>query len=254
MADWIYPLLPWVPIALLIVVWIPMKAAGKTPHFQRTDELGGSALVGKNAKEMMYWAMQPAGRILLTLRITANGVTWSSGMFGLGAGIALANGRMGLGSLLAFLSFLADGLDGMVARLNGTGSLAGEVLDAAMDRYVEFFWFIGVAVWYRGDTPRLVLTLAALAGAMMVSYTSAKAESMQTEVPSGAMRRIERAVVVSCGGSFTAFAKPFEGFWQDHGIAADWPMLLALGLIAVLGNYSTFTRSRALMRAVAHRK
>ncbi len=250
MPDWGYPLLGMVPAALLIVIWLPMQLAGKAPSFERTDRLGSTALIGKRAKAMFYWAFQPIGRGLLACHVTPNGITWASGVLGLAAGAAFSQSRPGLGAFIGFLSFAADALDGLVARLGGTGSLAGEVIDAAMDRYVEFFWFIGVAFWYRQDGLRLLLTMAALVGATMVSYTSAKAEAMQATIPGGAMRRVERTVVLTLGAAFTSFAQPHADLWQRLGVPADWPLLVALLLVATLGNSSTFTRSAALMRAV----
>lgn len=250
MPDWGYPLLGFVPAAVLAVIWLPLRWAGKTPTFSRTEQLGSTALISKDAKTMFYWSFQPIGRTLLACRVTPNGITWASGALGLGAAIAFSQQRPGLGAFLGFLSFVADALDGLVARMGGTGSLAGEVFDAAMDRYVEFFWFAGVAYWYRFDAARLLLTCAALVGAFMVSYTSAKAEAMQVSIPGGSMRRVERAVVVTLGAAFASFTLTRADFWQGLGVPADWPLLVALLLVATLGNWSTVTRSQALMRAL----
>ena len=125
MSDWMYPAIPTALVVVLIVGWVPLMLLGKTPSYQRTDQIGSSALIGKQAKAMLYWGFQPLGRTLLALKITPDVITWSSGVFGLAGGVALARGQLGLGSMLCFASFVADALDGMAGA--GAPVVAGGV-------------------------------------------------------------------------------------------------------------------------------
>src|SRR4026209_1017271 len=77
----------------------------------------------------------------------------------------------------------------MVARLRGIASEAGEVLDAAVDRYSEFFFLDRLCIWYRSHVGAMVLVLTALLGSFMVSYSQAKADAMQVRIPAYWMRR-----------------------------------------------------------------
>ena len=171
--------------------------------FERVERDQGSALLGRSLMQMGYWALDHLGRGLVALGATANGVSIASLLFGIGAGIALAFGHFGLGAALAVVSGLGDTLDGIVARRTKTASDAGEVLDAAVDRYEEFFFLGGIVVHERGSALGVSLVLSALLGSFMVSYATAKAEALRAEVPRGAMRRPERAAYLIAGAALT---------------------------------------------------
>jgi phosphatidylglycerophosphate synthase len=82
------------------------------------------------------------------------------------AGIFLARGHFGFGAMCATVCGLLDSVDGMVARLSGVASDAGEVLDAAIDRYVEFFFLAGLIIYYREQPALQLLALLALLGVL----------------------------------------------------------------------------------------
>jgi CDP-diacylglycerol--glycerol-3-phosphate 3-phosphatidyltransferase len=181
--------------------------------------------------------------------MSANAVSWASLAFGAAAGVALALGHMGVGAIFGVVSFGCDALDGMIARERGTASKAGEVLDAAVDRYVELFFLGGVAFYLRRDALGILLALGAMTGAIMVSYATAKAEALHVEAPRGAMRRQERAVYLALGAALT----PLCGLCVRFGLPATIglvPMLLALALVGVAGNASAVRRLHAVARAV----
>jgi len=222
-------------------------------RYARVDKAGSSALLGKGAMEAGYWSLQPVGRALIALGLTANGVTLLSLGFGLTAAVALSLGHFGIGAALTAVATLGDALDGIVARQTGTASNAGEVFDAAVDRYQEFFFLGGLAVYFRTDAVALVLTLLAVVGSFMVSYGTAKAEALGVESPRGAMRRVERAVYLDAGVVFAPIAGALV---TRYGLAA-WithlPILLALALVGGVGNVSAVRRLLAVARAVAVR-
>lgn len=220
--------------------------AGKA-RFDRTDREGGSALVSKGMMEMAYWALQPVGDLLIRFRITANGISFLSLGFGALAGVAISSGLFGLGGALSMVSALMDTLDGMVARKTGFSSDSGEVLDAAVDRYVEFFFLAGLMDYFRQDPRWFLLSAGALLGSFMVSYSTAKAEALQVTPPRGMMRRTERAVVLTLGA---VLSPVFIGSFESTTPA---PMLGALFLVALLSNASAIQRLRAIAIAVKKR-
>ncbi len=227
-----------------------VSRAGAARH-ARVDRAGGSPLLGKGAMEMGYWAMRPAALACIALGLTANAVSWMSLALAAAAGGALALGHFGLGAVLSVASSVCDALDGMVARETGTASDAGEVLDAAVDRYAELLFFGGAVLYLRESALAVTLALAATAGAIMVSYSTAKAEALHVEAPRGAMRRQERAVYLAMGAALVPVAQAAADRLSLPGWVGDAPLLLVLTLIAIVGNVSAARRLRAIAAAVA---
>jgi CDP-diacylglycerol--glycerol-3-phosphate 3-phosphatidyltransferase len=219
-------------IAAILALAVARLARRRT--HARAEADGGSALLGVGIMNGFYVVLDPVARALTTLGITANAITFASLVLSLAAGVGAATGHFGIAALVATVAGAGDALDGLVARASGTASDGGEVFDAAVDRYSEFFLFGGLAIHFRGDLRLLVLTLAALTASMMVSYASAKAEALGVSAPRGAMRRAERAVYLVLGLVLAPFT--------------PWAIVLALALIALVGNVSAVRRFVAIAR------
>ena len=75
---------------------------------------------------------------------------------------------------------LCDLLDGPVARRQNRVSIFGGFLDSILDRYADLILFLGLLVYYARVNRFLYAGLAgaAMAGAVMVSYAKARAESL----------------------------------------------------------------------------
>jgi CDP-diacylglycerol---glycerol-3-phosphate 3-phosphatidyltransferase len=189
---------------------------------------------------MAYWGLQPVARFLIKMRMTANFISWMSLFLGVGAGGLIAIGAFGRAAALAAISALLDSLDGLVARQTGTASDAGEVLDASIDRYTEFFFLGGLVLFYRQTPSLMLIALFALIGSFMVSYSTAKAEALNVPPPPGVMRRPERAFYLIMGALFSAL--PLTPNLQADSEPIAYPMLVALGIVAVFSNLSAIKR------------
>lgn len=240
-------------LGVLILYSIRVLTKGHV-HFDRIDQQGSSPLLNKNLMEMGYWFFQPLAKLLVVCRVSANQISFASLVFGLIAGICLAFGHFGFGAFFASVSFMMDALDGIVARMTGQASLAGEVIDAAIDRYVEFFFLGGLAIYYREIPILLGVTLLALLGAFMVSYSTAKAEALDVEVPKGSMRRPERAIYLTLGAAISPITIPWLEVDRPYGIAVAHPMVICLCLVMVMANFSAIERSFAIVRAIRFRR
>jgi CDP-diacylglycerol--glycerol-3-phosphate 3-phosphatidyltransferase len=229
-------------LVAIVIAYGARVAARGTARYDRVEREQGSALLGEGAMHMGYWAMQPLGMASVRLGIGPNAISWASLLFGAGAGAALAMGHFGLGAALSAVSGLCDALDGMVARLTRTASDAGEVLDAVIDRWVEFLFLAGLGVLYRGSVVRLVLVLFAILGSFMVSYATAKAEALRVPAPRGAMRKGERTVYLLTGAGLTPIAAAVFARLGVHLGLDDAPMVAALVLVAVVANISSLRR------------
>lgn len=232
--------------ALLYAVRLAVRGAARS---ERVARIGGTALVGQEVMDWTYWAVEPIVKGCIALGITANGATWIALVLGLGAGVACGFGWFGLACLLATWSTLFDILDGQIARFTNTGSNAGEVLDAATDRYTEFA-FVGGAVFFFRDTVwAMGICMAAVLACFMVSYASAKAEAMHVEVPRGLMRRHERATYMITGAGLTAMIGPYL---HDHvsGLPTTTFILAGLAIVAAIGNVAAVLRLVRIGRAL----
>jgi CDP-diacylglycerol--glycerol-3-phosphate 3-phosphatidyltransferase len=217
---------------------------GRRRH-ARSDADGGSVFLNKRTMEMVYWILDPLIDFLAALRITPNMVTLFSLVPAAGAGVAIGFGWFGLASVLAVIATFCDILDGLLARKTGVSSGAGEVIDAAVDRYGELFFFGGLVYYYRSHDQVLFIVLAAIVGSFMVSYATAKAEAMGVAAPRGAMRRGERAAYLIFGAAFTPVSKAL--FANSASLALhECPIILAVTIVAVVSNISVVQRFGAI--------
>ena len=217
---------------------------GRRRH-ARSEADGGSVFLNKRTMEMVYWVLDPIIDFLAALHITPNMVTLFSLVPAAGAGVALGFGWFGLASVLAVMATFCDILDGLLARKTGVSSAAGEVIDAAVDRYGELFFFGGLVYYYRSHDQVLFIVLAAIVGSFMVSYATAKAEAMGVAAPRGAMRRGERAAYLIFGAAFTPVAKAL--FANSASLALhECPIILAVTIVAVVSNISVMQRFGAI--------
>ncbi|MBI4902090.1 MAG: CDP-alcohol phosphatidyltransferase family protein [Acidobacteria bacterium] len=229
-------------LASLILLYVVRLALRGRARHERTDSHGGSPFLAQSIMEMGYWGLSPLMDWLVTRRITPDHVTWFSLLPGLGAGVAAAFGWFGLACLLGTMAAFADIIDGVLARRMGISSEAGEVLDAAIDRYTESALLVGLTVYYRNDLPWMLLSAGALVGGFMVSYTTAKAEAAHVTPPRGSMRRAERAVYLLTAAGFTSLTKEW--------FATEAPILFAIALVSVVANISAIRRFATLMRSL----
>lgn len=240
-------------VVLCVAYGVRSVMRGKM-EYDRVEKQGGSALLNKNVMNMTYWGLQPIGDLCMMLGLSPNMISGISFGFGALAGIALGFGHFGTAGFLAAISSLLDAVDGMVARATGVASEAGEVLDASVDRYVEFFFLAGLIYYYHEIPSLVMLCLAALLGSFMVSYSTAKAEALQVTPPRGNMRRSERALYLTLGAivapiSITAFETQ-----EYYPTNLGYPMIFALAMIALFANISAVQRLYAIAKAVRARE
>src|SRR5256884_3012769 len=125
-----------------------------------------------------------------------------------GCGLLFGFGYFFWAGIILIVANLFDMLDGQVARLSGRVTRFGGFLDSSLDRLSDMVVFIGLMIFYARDTEfhstlNVFLTGAALMGSVMVSYTSARAESLIPKCDVGFLRRPERVVLLIIGGLST---------------------------------------------------
>ncbi len=120
------------------------------------------------------------------------------------AALLYGYGRFFQAGLIMIFANIFDMLDGRVARLTGRVTKFGAFLDSSLDRLSDMVVFLGIIIFYSRDTEYhstlyAALTGAALIGSVMVSYTSARAESLIPKCDVGFLRRPERVVLLILG-------------------------------------------------------
>src|SRR5437660_8134001 len=125
-----------------------------------------------------------------------------------GCGLLFGMGRFFWAGIALIVANLFDMLDGQVARLSGRVTRFGGFLDSSLDRLSDMVLFIGLMIFYARDTEfhstlNVFLAGAALMGSVMVSYASARAESLIPKCDVGFLRRPERVVLLIIGGLTT---------------------------------------------------
>jgi len=137
----------------------------------------------------------------------------------------LALGKMTTGAFILLASVLVDAFDGTMARLRGEPSDFGAFVDSVSDRYAELITFGGLLYYFLTENNQLavMITFAAAAGSVFVSYVKARAEGLNFTAKVGILTRVERYLVLI---PLLVFNQPF----------------IAVCIIAVLGNITAFQR------------
>jgi CDP-diacylglycerol--glycerol-3-phosphate 3-phosphatidyltransferase len=114
---------------------------------------------------------------------------------------AFAADQRRTGALCLTVAGTLDILDGALARVSGRVSPFGAFLDSVLDRYSDLLVLAGLVYLFArlGRPEAVVAVLLALIGTVMVSYTRARAESIDVECRVGLMERGERMLVLIAG-------------------------------------------------------
>ena len=122
----------------------------------------------------------PIVRVLAALRVRPNHLTVLGALIAIGAGFAASDGALLLAGVIFLAGSLLDGLDGALARHTDTVTRTGAFLDSVLDRVGEAALLIGVSLYFArdDDATGVVVTAAALALSMLVSYARARAEGL----------------------------------------------------------------------------
>ncbi len=155
--------------------------------------------VSDRARRFFVWFLDPATRALARLGVTPNALTVLGGVANLAVGLIAASGNLTLAGGVWLLSGLFDSLDGALARRTGSASKFGAFLDSTLDRYSDAFVLTGVMVYAsdRGDVLDARLAVVALVGALLISYTRARAEGLGIDCRVGLLTRLERFLIVA---------------------------------------------------------
>ena len=148
----------------------------------------------------------PGARFLRALGLTANAVTILGFGISVVAAYLVGSGWLWAGGIVFLLGGSLDLMDGALARLTGTVSPFGALLDSVFDRLGEAALFVGLAVYsLRADFSEnyqlffITVVLAALIFSQGVSYLRARGEGLGAYTRAGLMTRTERVILLGAG-------------------------------------------------------
>jgi CDP-diacylglycerol--glycerol-3-phosphate 3-phosphatidyltransferase len=156
-----------------------------------------------------------AGRIISAMvqglarrRINPNLLTVTGVLINVLSGLLFGLGHFFWAGVILIVANLFDMLDGQVARRTNQVTRFGGFLDSTLDRVSDMAAFVGLMMFYARDTEfhstlNVLLAGLAMVGSVLVSYASARAESLIPKCDVGFLRRPERVVLLIIGGLST---------------------------------------------------
>ncbi|HVN15297.1 MAG TPA: CDP-alcohol phosphatidyltransferase family protein [Anaerolineales bacterium] len=180
------------------------------------------------------WFLDPIGGFLNRIGLTPNSVTLLGVAGNVVAAYFVARGQITIGGLIMLIAWPIDALDGTMARLRGEASDWGAFVDSVSDRYSELIILGSLLYYFAMSNQHIaeVVTFAAAAGSILVSYVKARAEAQSFSAKEGLLTRAERYLVL---GPSLLFNYPVIGVW----------------IIAILANFTALQRIW-IVRSQAH--
>ncbi|MGH7361493.1 MAG: CDP-alcohol phosphatidyltransferase family protein [Candidatus Methylomirabilales bacterium] len=152
-------------------------------------------------KLLAHYATDPLVRLLASLGVTPNGLTYLGLAASGGAAALLATGHLVAGGALVLGGSAFDLLDGALARATGKATKFGAFLDSTTDRLAEGVILFGLLVHFaRAEaTEEVLLIFCAMVAGVLVSYVKARAEALGLSCNIGLVTRPERVVLLGFG-------------------------------------------------------
>ncbi len=149
------------------------------------------------------------------------------------SGVLFGLGHFFWAGIILIVANLFDMLDGQVARLTNQVTRFGGFLDSTLDRVSDMAAFVGLMTFYARDTVHhstlnVLLAGLAMVGSVLVSYASARAESVIPKCDVGFLRRPERVVLLIIGalsthpGSDSLFANRMPAVLWILAVGSFW--------------------------------
>ena len=185
-----------------------------------------SRLIGRICKTLLDLIVA----VVSSLRINPNLLTFIGFLITINAAVQLARGKFLEAGLIIILAGIFDILDGRVARITNSVTKFGAFFDSVLDRYSDIAIFLGLMIYYsKGQRlTYMILSGVVLMGAVMTSYTRARAESLIPLCKVGFMERPERLVLLIIGALSNRMAPVlwimafFSNLTVIHRIAYTW--------------------------------
>ena len=148
--------------------------------------------------------LDPVVRVLARLGVQPNQVTVAGTLICLAGAALVVVDRLVLAGVIFLAGCALDLIDGALARSQDKVTSGGAFLDSTLDRITEGALFTAITYHFaqQGAALAAALTVVALLGALLVSYTRARAEALGAACKVGIVTRAERVLLVGLGLCF----------------------------------------------------
>ena len=185
-------------------------------------------MLQRSIKAPVTRAITPLCSGLLRAGMTPNLMSALGGVgSSLSAVLLFGSGHFLAGAILTTLFVLFDLLDGTMARISGSTSRWGALLDSTLDRISDASILGAMAYWFSRTNDRNVpLILSVLILGSLISYIKARAEALEIECNGGIAERTERLIIILLTAGLDGLGIPFIfaiGLW----------LLLVISIITV---------------------
>lgn len=180
------------------------------------------------------WLTDPIVGVLAGVGVTPNMLTLAGVLGNAGAATLAARGDFLPAGIVMLAASSLDLLDGALARATGKVTRFGSVFDAVMDRVSEAAVLFGLLYYFsdRGGREEELLIFAALVASFLVSYTRARAETVDIPLREGLFGRAERVILLGIG------------LMIDQVTVALWVLAVAAGVTAIQRLVLVWLRAR----------
>jgi len=234
---------------VLLVSYLTFQFWGRkrlTRTFEGTKN-DPSKFLSSGTREWWFWTTDPIVRLFVKLRMGPNTITAIGFLISCAAAYLFAAGWFGYAGWVMIFGATFDMFDGRVARMTGRTSRSGAYFDAVMDRFGEGVCLMGLAYFFR-DSFMLLITVAAMIGSQMVSYTKARGEGIGIDCKVGMMQRPERIVYLGVAAVFDPImTMALHRWWANP---APVLMIIALCFVAGATIFTAMQRMVFIMNAL----
>lgn len=158
----------------------------------------------------MSRAVDPIARAVAKLGLGPAAITLVGFALSITGAVFIGLGELALGAGLFGGGALLDILDGVLARLTGTETRRGALLDTFTDRLGEVAGWTGLAyhLGEQAEATLVTLSLVALSGSLLVPFVRSKAQEFGVEGKGGIMGRAERLLLFGFGVGLSGLGLP----------------------------------------------
>lgn len=203
-------------------------------------------LLGDTIEEKYNLLIEKIAKLLDRINVTPNLITILGLLFAVASAILFHFTHLIIGGILVCVAGIFDSIDGCLARLKDQETKFGAFLDSILDRYSEFFLYLGLWSYLRHTHTVLallfeIIVLLTIVGSFMTSYTKTRAEGLNINCKIVFLHRPERFAFLGLATIITGVLNPMTATISYY-LLNDILLKCVLLFLAVGTNYSSIQR------------